>query len=221
MKKTITSLSIFAAIALSAVVAQAAAPTILVVDMAKLYDSHYKTEEQNAKLRADEQKAQEEIEKMNKDGNVLVEEYKGLSDQANNPSLTDAAKAKSQGEAAKKLDEIQRKKNEIGTFDQNTQRSLQQRLQNFRSVMLEEISKIASDVGKRKGATLLLDKAGPTLIGVSSVIYADASYEITDDVMKEINKDRPAASAAPAPAPAAAPAATETPKITVPGVSTK
>jgi len=221
MKKTIASLSIFAAIALSAVVAQAAAPTILVVDMAKLYDSHYKTEEQNAKLRADEQKAQEEIEKMNKDGNVLVEEYKGLSDQANNPSLTDAAKAKSQGEAAKKLDEIQRKKNEIGTFAQNTQRSLQQRLQNFRSVMLEEISKIASDVGKRKGATLLLDKAGPTLIGVSSVIYADASYEITDDVMKEINKDRPAASAAPAPAPAAAPAATETPKITVPGVSTK
>jgi outer membrane protein len=221
MKKIITSLSLLAAITLSAVVAQAAAPTILVVDMAKLYDSHYKTEEQNAKLRADEQKAQEEIEKMNKDGNVLVEEYKGLSEQANNPSLTDAAKAKSQNEAAKKLDEIQRKKNDIGTFAQNTQRSLQQRLQNFRSQMLEEISKIASDVGKRKGATLLLDKAGPTLIGVSSVIYADASYEITDDVMKEINKDRPAAPVAPAPAAAAAPAATETPKITVPGVSTK
>ena len=99
MKKIITSLSLFAAIALSAVVAQAAAPTILVVDMAKLYDSHYKTEEHNAKLRADEQKAQEEIEKMNKDGNVLVEEYKGLSEQANNPSLTDAAKAKAEAEA--------------------------------------------------------------------------------------------------------------------------
>ena len=46
--------------------------------MAKLYDSHYKTEEQNSKLRTDEQKAQEEIEKMNKDGNVLVDEYKTL-----------------------------------------------------------------------------------------------------------------------------------------------
>jgi len=223
MKKSIISLSMFAAIALSAVVAQAAAPTILVVDMAKLYDSHYKTEEQNAKLRADEQKAQEEIEKMNKDGNVLVDEYKGLSEQASNPALTADAKSKSQNEAAKKLDEIQRKKNEIGTFAQNTQRSLQERLQRFRSLMLEEISKIAADVAKRKGGTLLLDKAGPTLIGVSSVIYADASYEITDEVMKEINKDRPAVSAVPAPAavPAAAPAATETPKITVPGVSTK
>jgi len=84
--------------------------------------------------------------------------------------------------------------------------------------MLEEIGKIATDVAKRKGATLLLDKAGPTLIGVSNVIYADAAYEITDEVMKEINKDRQASAPASA-APAAAPAADGAPKITVPGVS--
>jgi len=222
MKKSIRSLSVVAALALSAALAHAQpAPKLLVVDMAKLYDSHYKTEEQNAKLRADEQKAQEEIERMNKDGNALVDEYKGLSDQSNNPALSADAKTKSQNEAQKKLEEIQRKKNEISTFAQNTQRSLQQRLQTFRSLMLEEISKIATDVAKRKGSTLLLDKAGPTLIGVSNVIYADAAYDITDEVLKEINKDRPAGSPAPAPAPAAAPAAADAPKITVPGVSPK
>lgn len=218
--KSIRSLSVIAVFALSAAIASAQpAPKLLVVDMAKLYDSHYKTEEQNSKLRNDEQKAQEEIEKMNKDGNVLVDEYKTLSDQSNNPALTADAKSKSQAEAQKKLEEIQRKKNEISTFAQNTQRSLQQRLQTFRSLMLEEISKIATDVAKKKGATLLLDKAGPTLIGVSNVIYADTAYEITDEVMKEINKDRPAASAVAAPS--AAPAAAEAPKITVPGVSPK
>lgn len=225
MKKSIHSLSMFAALALTALVAQAQpAPKLLVVDMAKLYDSHYKTEEQNAKLRADEQIAQQEIEKMNKDGNTLVDEYKGLSEQSNNPTLTADAKTKSQNEAQRKLEEIQKKKNDISVFAQNTQRSLQQRLQTFRSLMLEEISKIATDVAKRKGSTLLLDKAGPTLIGVSNVIYADPAYEITDEVMKEINKDRPAASVAPAPtaAPAAsAPAAADSPKITVPGVSPK
>ena len=218
--KSIRSLSVIAVFALSAAIASAQpAPKLLVVDMAKLYDSHYKTEEQNSKLRNDEQKAQEEIEKMNKDGNVLVDEYKTLSDQSNNPALTADAKSKSQAEAQKKLEEIQRKKNEISTFAQNTQRSLQQRLQTFRSLMLEEISKIATDVAKKKGATLLLDKAGPTLIGVSNVIYADATYEITDVVMKEINKDRPAASSVAAPA--AAPAPSDAPKITVPGVSPK
>ena len=156
--KSIRTLSVFAAFALSAAIAHAQpAPKLLVVDMAKLYDSHYKTEEQNSKLRTDEQKAQEEIEKMNKDGNVLVDEYKTLSDQSNNPALTADAKAKSQIDAQKKLEEIQRKKNEISTFAQNTQRSLQQRLQTFRSLMLEEISKTATEVAKRKGATLLLD----------------------------------------------------------------
>lgn len=219
--KSTRILSLLAAFALSAAIAPAQpAPKLLVVDMAKLYDSHYKTEEQNSKLRTDEQKAQEEIEKMNKDGNILVDEYKTLSDQSNNPALTADAKAKSQIEAQKKLEEIQRKKNEISTFAQNTQRSLQQRLQTFRSLMLEEISKTATDVAKRKGATLLLDKAGPTLIGVSNVIYADTAYEITDEVMKEINKDRPAVSAVAVPAPAAS-ALPEAPKITVPGVAPK
>ena len=82
------------------------------------------------------------------------------------------------------------------------------------------------DGAKRQGATLLLDKSGPTLIGVSNIIYADASYDITDEVLKEINKDRPAAVTAPAaPAPSApaasAPAAdssSDSPKITLPGV---
>jgi len=222
MKNPINALSLIAALALAAGAAHAQpTPKLLVVDMAKLYDSHYKTEEQNAKLRTDEQKAQEEIERMNKDGNVLVDDYKSLSDQSNNPALTADAKAKSQNEAQKKLEEIQRKKNEIGTFAQNTQRSLQQRLQTFRSLMLEEISKIATDVAKRKGATLLLDKAGPTLIGVSNVIYADSAYEITEEVMKEINKDRPASAAVASPAPAQSAPAADEPKITVPGVSPK
>jgi len=220
MKYPIKSLSMIATFALASVAVYAQPiPKLLVVDMAKLYDSHYKTEEQNAKLRTDEQKAQEEIERMNKDGNVLVDDYKSLSDQSNNPALTADAKSKSQNEAQKKLEEIQRKKNEIGTFAQNTQRSLQQRLQTFRSLMLEEISKVATDVAKRKGATLLLDKAGPTLIGVSNVIYADSAYEITDEVMKEINKDRPSSSAITAPSPVVP--ATDAPKITVPGVSPK
>ena len=40
---------------------------------------------------------------------------------------------------------------------------------------------------------------------------------ITDEVAKEVNKDRPAASAVAAPVPAAAPAADTSPKITLPG----
>ena len=219
--KSLVAIAAFAALALGAHAQPAV--KILVVDMAKLYDTHYKTVEQNAKIQADDQKAQEEVEKMNKEGNSLVEEYKTLNDQSNNPALSAEAKAKAQADAQKKLESIQGKQREVQTFIQNTRNSLGQRLNTFRSLMLEEISKVAADVAKRKGATLLFDKAGPTAIGISNVIYADAGFDITEEVMKEVNKDRPAG--APTAAPAAGAGATgaakgpaTTPAVTVPGL---
>lgn len=223
MKNTIKSLvaiAAFGAIALG--VSAQPAPKILIVDMAKLYDTHYKTLEQNAKIQADDQKAQEEVEKMNKEGNALVEEYKTLNDQSNNPTLSTDAKAKAQDAAQKKLESIQNKQREVQTFIQNTRNSLGQRLNTFRSLMLEEISKIATDVGKRKGATILLDKAGPTGIGISNLVYGDPAYDITDDVMKEINKDRPpGAPTAPPEKGASAAGSSGSPAVTVPGLNKK
>jgi outer membrane protein len=193
MKNPIQSLVAIAAFCALALGASAQpAPKIYVVDMAKLYDTHYKTLEQNAKIQADDQKAQEEVEKMNKEGNSLVEEYKSLNEKSNNPALSTEAKSKAQDDAQKKLEAIQAKQREVQTFIQNTRNSLGQRLQTFRSLMLEEISKVAADVCKRKGGTLLIDKAGPSAIGISNLIYSDPAYDITEEVLKEINKDKPA-----------------------------
>lgn len=230
MKKSIQAFVAIAALGAFSLVAQAQpALKILVVDMAKIYDNHYKTLEQNAKIQSDDQKAQEEVDKMNKEGNALVEEYKSLNEQSNNPALTSEAKTKAQNEAQRKLEAIQMKQREVQTFIQNTRNSLQQRLQTFRSLMLEEIGKVASEVAKRRGATMLVDKAGPSLIGISNIVYSDPAYEITEDVMKEINKDRPpGAPTAPPPstakgatgtgsAPAAAAPADGAPKVTFPG----
>lgn len=215
-----TSLKSFFALAVAGVLAVAAqaqpAPKVFVVDMAKLYDGHFKTEEQNTKLKADQQKAEEELQKLNAEGNALVEQFKKLEEQVNNPTLSADAKSKTQQEMQAKGQEIQRKQAEVNQFRGNTQRSLQQRINNFKQFMLEEISKVAIDIAKKKGATLLLDKSGPTLIGVPSLLYFDASYDLTDEVAKELNKDRPAGSAAAAPA-AAKPASGEAPSVSFPG----
>jgi outer membrane protein len=220
MKNSLKSLGALLAFSAAAVgvVAQPAVK-LVVVDMAKLYDTHYKTVEQNAKIQADDQKAQEEVEKMNKEGNALVEEYKALNEQSNSPALSAEAKSKAQNEAQKKLEAIQNKQREVQTFIQNTRNSLGQRLNTFRSLMLEEIGKVATEVAKRKGATVVLDKAGPTAIGISNLIYADSAYDITEDVLKEINKDRPAGAPVP---PATSASGTPAPaSVTVPGLAPK
>jgi outer membrane protein len=217
-----TSLKSFIAVAfagLFAVAAQAQpAPKVFVVDMAKLYDGHYKTEEQNAKLKGDQAKAEEELQKLNTEGNTLVKQFNDIKGQLENPALSTDAKTKTQQELEAKGQEIQRKQTEVNAFRGNTQRSLQQRINNFKQFLLEEISKTAVEIAKKKGATLLFDKSGPTLIGVPSLIYFDPAYDITDDVAKEINKDRPAGSSAPSAA-AAKPTSSEAPSVTFPGAS--
>jgi outer membrane protein len=223
MKNHVRILLALAIVSSAALLAQAQpAPKIMTVDMAKLYDSHYKTEEQMAKLRGDEQKAQEELDRLNKEGNALVEQYKDLSEQANNPATTAEAKQKASAAAQAKLADIQKKQNEVQSFTNNTRGSLQQRVNTFKTIMIEEITKLASDVAKRKGATLVFDKSGVGLLGVQTILYSDPAYDITDDVLKEINLSRPAPAAvapvAPVTTAPAAPAPADTPAITVPGV---
>jgi outer membrane protein len=210
-----TSLKSLLAVALAGVFAIAAqaqpAPKIYVVDMAKLYDAHYKTIEQNEKLKGDQQKAEDELQKLNAEGNALVEQFKKLEEQVNNPTLSADAKTKTQQDMQAKGQEIQRKQTEVNQFRGNTQRQLQTRINQFKQMLLEEISKTAVEISKKKGATLLIDKSGPTLIGLPSLLYFDPAYDITDDVSKEINKDRPAGAT-----PAAAKSA-DAPAVSFPG----
>jgi len=193
------------------------------VDLAKVFDNHYKTLEQQAKLQADEAKAQDQLSQITKEGNALVEQFKELDEQSKNPTATAEAKAKAQADAQKKYDEIQQKRSEQNSFVQNTSNTLKQRFQTFKTLMIEEITKTATEIAKKKGATLLLDKSGPTLVGVSNVLYFDPSLDITEEVQAEINKDRPAVTPTPTTAPGAAaapaPATTDSPKITVPGIT--
>jgi outer membrane protein len=221
MKKSIQSLVAFAAIALTTLTAHAqTAPKILVVDLAKLFDNHWKTQEQQAKLKVDGTKAQDQAAQLQKDGNALVAEFKELDEQSKNPTATAEAKAKAQGDAQKKYDEIQQKQTELRSFAQNAQSTLRQRFETFKTLMLEEITKTAVEIAKKHGATFLVDKSGPTLVGVSNILYYDPSLDITDEVMAELNKDRPATTpvaASPASS-TTAPASGDSPKITVPGI---
>jgi outer membrane protein len=222
MKSSLRALLVLTTLALGTLTARAqTAPTILTVDMAKLFDGHWKTKEQLDKLHADEGKAQAHADELRKEGNDLVAQLKGFEETAKNPATTADAKAKAQDDAQKVFSQIQKKKAELTSFSQDTETSLRQRSQAFRNTMVAEIAKVAVDIAKKKGATLLLDKAGPTMIGISNILYSDPALDITAEVQAVLDKDRPADAPATsaAPTPTAAPAATDSPQITVPGIS--
>lgn len=199
---------------------------LITVDIGKVFDGHYKSEENNIKFKDAEQKAREQAEELRKQGQTMVDEYKELAEQAKNTLLNAEARTKAEQAAQKKLEEIQRKQADLQGFLQNTQNSLRQRIENFREILLEEISKTVNEIAKRKGATLVVDKSGPSAFRIPVVLYADPAYDITEEVLAEVNKDRPAAIPAASTVPAAKPAppassSTPAPTFSVPNVGAK
>ncbi len=193
---------------------------VAVVDMSKLYDNHWKTKDQLAKLKTEQQQAAAQFDQMTKDLNTMVTQYKELDEQSKDPMTTAAAKAKAEADAQKLMAQIQAKANDRNTFGQTVQREFQQRLQNFHQLMIDEISQKAVAIAKAHGATLLLDESGVSLLDTKTVLYSDPAYDITDEVAAAIEKDRPATTPdVAAPAAAAAPADSAPTQITVPGVT--
>lgn len=223
--KSILTITAFGAAALG-LVAQPALK-IVTVDMSKLLEGYYKTEDQVAKLKVNEQKAQEELERMAKELNTLVEQYKETAEQAKNTLLTPEARAKAEGDAAKMVEELQRRQSDANAFRNKSQQLLQGQLNNIRGQLLDEIGKRVTEMAKSKGATLVVDRTAPSMIGIPAVIYSDTGYDMTDEVMTALNKDRPATPAAAAPtapaagAPAAGAATEKEPSVSVPGLAPK
>lgn len=194
---------------------------VVVVDMAKVYDTHYKTKEASDKFNDAAQRAQEQLDRINAQLQTAADEFKALVEESRSTVLNEQARNKAGADAQKKREEIERMNAEAQTFRNNTQRSLQVRAKNHRDLIMDEIMKVVNEISRSKGATLVLDKSGPSVFGVPVVLFADPAYDITEEVLKEVNKDAPpAASAAAAPAAPAPAPASGAPQFTVPGVGT-
>jgi outer membrane protein len=207
MKTSLKTLLALAAFGASALFSTAqTAPKIAVIDLAKVFDGHYKTQEQQEKLKVTEAKVNEEVSKIVKEGQALAERYKELEEQAKNPVLASDARKTAQEDAMKQLEEVRKKEQQFAEYRNEMNRSVQQQIGTFRQMLIGEISKVAADIAKKKGATILIEK--------SATIYFDPSYDVTEEVLAEVNKGRPATTSS------STPAATKTgdaPSVLFPG----
>lgn len=187
------TLAVAALAGLCSIAAAQPALKVATVDMNRLLKDYYKSAEATAKLQEAGKKAEEQIEQMNKQGKELIEQFKEMEEQSKSLLLSAEARNKAAEDAKAKFEEIQRKDADVKGFAANTQRALQQRTATTIQLLLEEIQKVATDVAKKRGATMLLDSSGPTQLGIPPILFSDASYDITEEVLKEINKDAPPA----------------------------
>jgi Skp family chaperone for outer membrane proteins len=195
MKKIIVSaLFTFCFMALSL---KAADLKIATIDVQQVFKNYYKTQEAEQQLQASTANYKSQYD-------VMVADYRKMYDQASvlqnelnaDSTSSEVAKKDKQGKLRDLLGDIQKKEQEIKSFEQQTSRFVQDQSQRTRKGIVDEITSTISTYSKGK-YTVVLDKSGINLNGTPTLLYSEGLADITDDVTKQLNANKPAAGGKP------------------------
>jgi Skp family chaperone for outer membrane proteins len=164
---------------------------IMTVDVGSLYDNYYKTKEANEKLQSRFDTAKSQLDEMIASGEVEVDAYKTMVEQAQNPALSDSARLDAEKDADLQMEKIRSMQQEVATFRQSTQSQLAQQQNTQRQFMLEEIKTVILDVAQQNEVDLVFDTSTGVNVGLAPVIYANPAWDSTAQVLEALNADAP------------------------------
>jgi outer membrane protein len=188
MKKPIHLFTVLTALFALGTTILPAAPNIqlVTVDLSRALNEYWKTQKKSGEFVEKNKSAQEQVDEVQKRMAAILEEGRKLVEDANNPALNEEAKNRIMGDAARKEQELQSMRERLGQFVENTERQLDQDRKLFMELMFGEINTVVQNIGRERGANVIIDTS------VRSVLYADPSFDITDAVITELNKSKPA-----------------------------
>jgi outer membrane protein len=198
------SLSLFVLTFALTAVASAADLKIGVVDVAKAFSEYYKTKDANAQLQENAAKAKEELNERLATYKKLNEEAENKGKVAQDPVLSDSARAKARAEFQNKVNELRVLDRDLQEFRQRRSDQLQQENLQQRKGLYDEILKVIVDKAKADGYDLVFDKSGVGASLMPILLHAKegATTDFTPELIIELNKNAPAPSATPEARPA-------------------
>jgi outer membrane protein len=179
------------AVALGCLFAPAAAQAQLkigTIDMKSVFDQYYKTKEQEAKINEARTQAKKELDDRMDTFNKAQEEARRLNEEANKPELAEKAKADKVKSLQDKLQELEAMQREIREFQQTRERQLSEQSVRSRNSLVEEINKVINEKVKGGNYDLVFDKSGQSLNAVNVLVHSKDSYDLTAEIVGELNK---------------------------------
>ena len=163
---------------------------IAVVDADLLFQKYYKTKIVDASLKQQMQVYKAWLKKLNSSQVKLQGEFKILRDDAQNIALDAAERERKRLKAMRKYQQMREKKVEIEQYSSEKMRQFKQLEAKKRLNILNDIKKAVASRAVMEGYTLVIDRSGKTLNGISSILYHQASMDITQVILKDLNRGR-------------------------------
>lgn len=179
------------------VFAQAQTAKFATIDMNKIFEAYYKKSDAEKRLK-------EQAESYNNERKVYIDGLKKIMDEMNSlraEAQNKAVAEKVQEEKKKaflmKGAEYEQRGRELQEFDQTRRRQLADASDRMRTGIVEDITKVVSDMAKKENYTMVFEVSGSTANGAPAVLYSVSSLDISDAVIRALNANRPPASKKP------------------------
>lgn len=192
MNKSIIALIAIFAVALATPFASAQGDIkIVTVSMERLFEGYHKSAEFRNRMNSVRTEAQTELETRRNAFQERVTRFQERSEGLQNPLLAEERRAEMQRELQRELEQLRAAEQELQRWQQARMNQINQSEQNLRNELIREIREAVIAAAASSGATLVLDTSDVMNVGVATVIYAKPELDITDTVMRQLNRNAP------------------------------
>jgi outer membrane protein len=171
--------------------AQTQAGRMVTVDLNKIFNEYYKTPIASAKLKETAEQYNKEHDEMLAQYRKQVDELNKLRDEQDKSEYSAEVREQKKKAFQEKIAETQKAQRDIEDYRTSHRQILDQQTQRMRQGILKEVNDVITKEARDQGFLFVFDKSGNTLNGVPGIIYAQEGLDITDDIIKVLNKNRP------------------------------
>lgn len=166
----------------------AAAQKIVTVNIEKLFNAYYKTPQVENIIQQQAQVYQNYLKKKMEKARELDKKFRIELDKAQNVTLSTEARSSAAKQAEKYNSEIRLLRTEMETYSNEKRKEMANMTIEKRAAIMKDISETVRKVAEGIAADFVFDVSGKTTHQVPALIYASPASDITNDVLKILNK---------------------------------
>ena len=183
MKKFIISIA-----AAAVIFPASAAQKIVTVNIEKLFNAYYKTPQVENIIQKQAQVYQNYLNKKMEKLRDIDQKFRVELDKAQNVTLSTENRSKAAQQAEKYNSEIRLLRAEMETYSTEKRKEMANMTLEKRASLMQDISASVRKVAEGMAADFVFDVSGKTTHQIPALIYANPASDITNDVLKILNK---------------------------------
>ena len=193
MKQPLKTLLAFTLLSFACLFGAQAQLKVAVVDAAKVMKDYYKTQEAETRIKGEMTKYQNDLNARRDAYVKLVDQIRTLQESVKDATLSQEKRKEKEDALKEKVKEAGMREQENKNFIQTASRLVQDQRRRANEDIMGDMSKAITAISKAGGYNLVLVKADFP----SPVLYSDVP-DISADVSRELNKNKPAGASSPA-----------------------